>query len=174
MALDAAVAGGIGLFAPDLLEEVACQLAWTGRGPEAARLAAAAAAVRAARGLAPFPIAIAERRAELAALAQRLDASAYADAVAEGARLDLESAVRLAGRGRGERRRPATGWGALTPTELEVAKLVADDCSNTVIAEKLFISVNTVKTHLSHIYAKLDVSGRTALAVEAARRLATD
>ena len=64
----------------------------------------------------------------------------------------------------------ATGWDSLTPTELQVADLAAEGLTNAVIAERLYISANTVKTHLSHIYHKLGVNGRTELAVALARR----
>lgn len=54
--------------------------------------------------------------------------------------------------------------------ELEVLELLGKGLSNKEIANKLFISVNTVKTHLSHIYEKLDVS-RRSMAVKKARSL---
>jgi DNA-binding CsgD family transcriptional regulator len=49
----------------------------------------------------------------------------------------------------------------LTPQERQVASLLAGGKSNREISEALFISENTVQTHLRHVYAKLDVSGRT-------------
>jgi DNA-binding CsgD family transcriptional regulator len=58
----------------------------------------------------------------------------------------------------------------LTPTELEVADIAAEGLTNQAIATRLVMSANTVKTHLSHIYAKLGVSGRSGLAAERARR----
>ncbi|NUP47999.1 MAG: AAA family ATPase [Catenulispora sp.] len=71
---------------------------------------------------------------------------------------------------RGARRRPATGWGALTPTEAEVAELVAEGLTNPEIAGRMFLSRRTVQTHVSHILAKLDVTTRTAVARAAAER----
>jgi len=50
--------------------------------------------------------------------------------------------------------------GALTPKEREVLALLAQGRSNRQIAEALFISAATVKTHLSHLYEKLGVSDR--------------
>jgi DNA-binding CsgD family transcriptional regulator len=47
--------------------------------------------------------------------------------------------------------------------ELEVARVVADGLSNPVIAWALFISVATVKTHVSHILAKLGLDSRVQL-----------
>jgi DNA-binding NarL/FixJ family response regulator len=52
----------------------------------------------------------------------------------------------------------------LSARELEVARLVADGLSNPAIASALFISVATVKTHVSHILAKLGLDSRTQLA----------
>ncbi len=43
---------------------------------------------------------------------------------AEGAALSTEEAIAYAQRGRGERKRPASGWGSLTPTERDVVRLV--------------------------------------------------
>lgn len=54
--------------------------------------------------------------------------------------------------------------------ELEVLQLVAEGFSNKEIAGKLFVSINTVKTHLSKLYEKLEVSRRTQ-AVEKAKSL---
>jgi DNA-binding CsgD family transcriptional regulator len=56
--------------------------------------------------------------------------------------------------------RPARGWGALTPAETKVAYLVADGRSNPEIAAALFLSRNTVQTHVSHILAKLGARSR--------------
>jgi DNA-binding CsgD family transcriptional regulator len=90
--------------------------------------------------------------------------------VATGASQDTDEAVRLARRSRGRRSRPVSGWSSLTPTESEVAELAAGSLSNPAIAERLVMSVNTVKTHLSHDYAKTGVTGRSGLAAEWARR----
>ena len=49
----------------------------------------------------------------------------------------------------------------LTPTELQVAELVASGYSNKEVAEKLFVSVRTVEANLSKIFRKLGVESRT-------------
>jgi DNA-binding CsgD family transcriptional regulator len=54
--------------------------------------------------------------------------------------------------------------------ERDVVRLVAEGRTNAEIGQRLFISANTVKKHLTHVYAKLDVNGRTDLAAEVARR----
>ena len=83
-----------------------------------------------------------------------------------------EARMRPYGIRRGQRgprdRRPATGWDALTPTELRVAFLVADGLSNPAIAAELFLSYRTVQTHVSHILAKLGARSRAEVAHEAA------
>ncbi|MGH8455278.1 MAG: response regulator [Nevskiales bacterium] len=56
----------------------------------------------------------------------------------------------------------------LSDRELEVLQLVADGGSYAEIAKQLFISVNTVGTHISHIYDKLAVSSRGKAVKEAA------
>jgi len=72
---------------------------------------------------------------------------------------------------RGPRRRPASGWAALTPTEVKVAGLVAEGRSTPDIAKELFLSRRTVQTHISHILAKLDVGSRVAIARAAIHHL---
>ena len=53
------------------------------------------------------------------------------------------------------------GQAALTEREIQVLRLVAQGSSNPEIAEKLCISINTVKTHLSSILHKLQLENRT-------------
>jgi LuxR family maltose regulon positive regulatory protein len=49
----------------------------------------------------------------------------------------------------------------LSVREIEVLKLIEAGLSNQEIASRLFISITTVKKHISNIYAKLDVKTRT-------------
>lgn len=58
----------------------------------------------------------------------------------------------------------------ISQRELEVLELLAEGHSNKGIAERLFVSPNTVKTHLARLYEKLEVSRRTQ-AVQKAREL---
>ncbi len=64
----------------------------------------------------------------------------------------------------GSRRRPADGWESLTATERTVSLLVAEGLTNGAVARRLYISPHTVNTHLRHIFAKLGVPNRVALA----------
>jgi ATP/maltotriose-dependent transcriptional regulator MalT len=54
--------------------------------------------------------------------------------------------------------------------ELEVLQLMAEGLSNDEIAGRLFVSLNTIKTHTSKLFEKLDVKRRTQ-AIEKAKRL---
>jgi DNA-binding NarL/FixJ family response regulator len=63
---------------------------------------------------------------------------------------------------------------SLTEREVEILQLLAFGHTNRDIGEKLFISPDTVKTHLEHIYQKLGASDRTAAVAEALRRRLID
>ncbi|NKZ06331.1 helix-turn-helix transcriptional regulator [Actinomadura latina] len=52
----------------------------------------------------------------------------------------------------------------LSPREHEIALLVADGLGNQRIAERLYLSVRTVETHLSRVFAKIGVSSRVGVA----------
>src|SRR5260221_10843939 len=58
----------------------------------------------------------------------------------------------------------------LTPTELRVLRFLPTNMSRTQIARELYLSVNTVNTHVRNIYSKLDARDRST-AVERAREL---
>jgi DNA-binding NarL/FixJ family response regulator len=62
-------------------------------------------------------------------------------------------------------RRPPPALDELTPREREVLVLIAKGLSNTEIAERLFMSVPTAKTHVSRILSKLDARDRAQLVV---------
>ncbi len=57
----------------------------------------------------------------------------------------------------------------LTERELEVLQLIVEGCSNALIAERLYITVGTVKTHVRNILNKLCADDRTQAAVRALR-----
>jgi DNA-binding CsgD family transcriptional regulator len=88
----------------------------------------------------------------------------------EGASMNEAELRTYVQRGRGGRGRPPAGWGSLTPTERQVVELVTEGLTNKDIAAKLFMSVPTVKSHLTHVYGKLGLTSRAALTAEAVRR----
>ena len=154
------------LLTVDALELLAVLLAQRNRAGDAARLLGAVEAARAATG---YSFRLPYRALQIQAQRGALDP---AD-LAAGARLTLAEAVALATGARGKRGRPSFGWESLTPTEARVVELVGEGCSNAQIAEKLFVGVSTVKTHLVHVYEKLGMSSRTELAAAAGRKEAT-
>jgi DNA-binding CsgD family transcriptional regulator len=148
-------------------------LAVTRRITDAARLAGAAQAERDRIG---FRLRIPPEReiyaADLSTIEQALGADAFAQAFADGAAMTLDEAVAFAQRSRGRRGRPSYGWESLTPTEEDVVALIIEGCTNVEIAQRLLMSRETVKTHLSHIYTKLRIRTRAQLAALAATRAA--
>ncbi len=154
----------------DALELLARLAAQQDSNKEAVRLWAAAESLRTALGYARFPVEQGSYEAAVAAAKEAIGAEEFAAAWTEGAKLSTEQAIAYAARGRGERKRPATGWASLTPSELEVVRLVGEHLSNPEIAARIFVSRATVKTHLVHIFSKLGIDSRSELAAEAVRR----
>ncbi|MFK8911618.1 response regulator [Streptomyces sp. YS-3] len=103
-----------------------------------------------------------------------IEAGATGYLLKDAPREELFTAVRAAAAGRtvlspavasrlvSRVRTPARPDEALSAREREVLRLVAQGTSNREIARVLFISEATVKTHLTHVYAKLDVKDRAA------------
>ena len=145
---------GLVLGCIDSLESIAMLAAQRGAGEEAGILLGAADRARARSGYR-------RQHSETESLAARPDLD---DVIAKGRELDLARAISYAQRARGPRRRPDSGWASLTPTEQSVVALAVQGLSNPEIATRLFISRGTVKTHLAHVYGKLQVANRTELA----------
>ena len=163
-ALAVRVEHGLRTFYVDSLEGLAALAARRDSPAETVRLVAACEAARERIGY-PLPaINQADHDTVIATVRAALSDTEWATAWSEGSALDLEAAVAYATRARGARDRPSTGWGSLTPTEREVVGLVVSGLTNPEIASRLFVSRATVKTHLSHVYAKLGVANRTELA----------
>jgi predicted ATPase/class 3 adenylate cyclase/DNA-binding CsgD family transcriptional regulator len=155
-----AAPAGLVLSVIDGLELLGEDSAAQGDTERAAHLLGAAAAERQRRG---YEARMVPDETELLELSERLRTS-EAQGWAAGASLDLADAVELVRRSRGPRTRPSHGWASLTPTEAKVVDLVADGLSNDEIASRLVVSTATVKTHLSHVYAKTGSKHRTELA----------
>src|SRR5271165_664771 len=157
------------LLIPDILECLAALASQDGSHREAARLFGAAEAIRQPMGAVRFKIWDAGYQASVAALRDALGEQDFDGAWAEGGGLSTEEAIAYAQRGRGQRKRPTSGWASLTPTERDVVRLVSDGLANNDIATRLFVSPRTVQTHLTHVYTKLGLTSRVQLAQEAAR-----
>jgi DNA-binding CsgD family transcriptional regulator len=157
------------LLIPDILECLGTLASQDDSHREATRLFAAAESIRQRMGSVRFKIYDAYYQASVAALRDAMGEKDFDSAWAEGTGLSVAEAIAYARRGRGQRKRPTSGWGSLTPTEREVVQLVSEGLANNDIATRLFISPRTVQTHLTHVYTKLGLTSRVQLAQEAAR-----
>ena len=157
------------LLIPDILECLAVLAGQDGSHREAVRLFAAAESIRQRIGAVRYKVWDAGYEAAVAAVRNAMGETDFDAAWAEGAAVSTEEAIAYAQRGRGQRKRPASGWASLTPTERDVVRLVSDGLANNDIATRLFVSPRTVQTHLTHVYTKLGLTSRVQLVQEAAR-----
>jgi DNA-binding CsgD family transcriptional regulator len=157
------------LLIPDVLECLAALAGEAGSHREAARLFGAAHAIRLRIGAVRFKIYDTGYEASVDALREAMRVNDFDAAWAEGAALSAGEAIVYAQRGRGQRKRPSSGWASLTPTERQVVQLVSEGLANNDIATRLFVSPRTVQSHLTHVYTKLGLASRVQLAQEAAR-----
>jgi predicted ATPase/DNA-binding CsgD family transcriptional regulator len=158
------------LCVPDCFECLAELADGVGNSQHAVRLLGAASAIRESLGLPLFKVYEDGHEAIIASLRNTMVDSDFDAAWTEGAALSTEEAVAYALRGRGERKRPSSGWDSLTPTELDVVRLVGEGLPNKDIATRLFVSPRTVQSHLRHVYNKLGLGSRVQLAQEADRQ----
>ena len=159
------------VITPEILECLGRVLALTGRHRDAARIFGATESLWQRTGAARSRVHQEDIEKAFDALRDALGDSDFKAAWAEGAPLSTDETIAYAQRGRGARKRPSSGWGSLTPTELDVVRLVSEGLANKHIATRLFISPRTVQTHLTHVYTKLGLTSRVQLAQEAARRI---
>jgi predicted ATPase/class 3 adenylate cyclase/DNA-binding CsgD family transcriptional regulator len=168
-ALACASTSRVYLPVPEILERLGGIGTRVGNQPEAARVFGAADAFRQRKGVVRYAVYDAAYQASVTELRNAMGEQEFDAAWAEGAALSIEEAIAYAQRGRGERKRPASGWPSLTPAERDVARLICEGLANKEIATRLFVSPRTVQAHLSHIYAKLGIASRVQLVQEAAR-----
>ena len=154
---------------PDILESLADIARIEGAHRDAARLLGIADALGQRMGAVRFKVFDDDHEACVAELRNALGEKDFNEAWDEGASLSSEEAIAYVQRGRGERKRPASGWASLTPTERDVVRLVGEGLGNKDVAARLFVSPRTVESHLTHVYTKLGLSSRVQLAQEAAR-----
>ena len=130
---------------------------WTSVSPDLAELESATDQVRAA--LEEMTVAAKAAVAGARAIVEVMDAAVAVLEVAERASA-FESTADVANR----------PGGGLSPREREVLALVAEGRSNKAIAEALFVSPNTIKTHVASLMNKLHADSRVQLAAIAARQ----
>jgi predicted ATPase/DNA-binding CsgD family transcriptional regulator len=169
LALAADINAQLGI--PDILECLGTLASGRDSHREAARLFGAAHVTRRRLGSVRFKIHDADCEAAVTALRDVMGEEEFDAAWAEGVELSVDEGIAYAQRGRGERKRPSSGWASLTPTERDVVRLVGEGLANKAIAARLFVSPRTVHTHLTHVYTKLGLSSRVQLAQEAARHI---
>jgi DNA-binding NarL/FixJ family response regulator len=103
-----------------------------------------------------------------------LRAGARAYLLKDASREELASAIRAVAAGESlldpEMVSAAHDDGGLTARECEVLRLIADGMNNAQIATALFVSENTVKTHVSNIFTKLGCRDRAAAVLQSWRR----
>lgn len=163
-ALQTRVEHNLWTFVPDSLDGLARLAAAEARFPEAVRLLATSANGREQVG---YPRPTIDQPAVDVTVDEARTAmgdEGFEEVWAEGSSLSLDEAAAYVSRSRGPRQRPSVGWASLTPTELQVVDLVAEGLTNPEIGRRLFMSRDTVKTHLAHVYAKLGVPNRVKLA----------
>jgi predicted ATPase/class 3 adenylate cyclase/DNA-binding CsgD family transcriptional regulator len=153
---------------PNILECLAQIAGEGGSDRVAARLFGAADNMRRRIGAVRFKIHEAGWETAVAAIRDALGQLDFETEWARGAALTTDEAITYAQRGRGERKRPTSGWASLTPAERDVVRLVSEGLGNKEIALRLFVSPRTVQTHLTHVYTKLGLSSRVQLVQEAA------
>jgi predicted ATPase len=121
---------GLRATQPDSLEALVRHRAAIQPSVDDVRTLYAAQAARAAMGLPRQPYGQRAFDTTAADLREALGDPAFDKAAAEGADLTLDEGVGYARRARGRRGRPAAGWSSLTPTELQVVRLVVEGLTN--------------------------------------------
>jgi predicted ATPase/DNA-binding CsgD family transcriptional regulator len=173
-ALEIRRAAGLRTCYVNSLDALAGLEADAGRRAEAVRLLAVSSAARDTMGYPRPPVDLPAHDRLVAALRTGLGEEQFDGLWDEAAGRPLDDTVAMLLRGRGPRNRPQAGWQSLTPTELDVVRLITEGLSNPEIAGRLYVSRSTVKAHLAHIYAKVGVANRTELATLAGGELAEE
>jgi DNA-binding CsgD family transcriptional regulator len=164
-ALEVALRHGLRPWICDLLEQLAYTDVAAGRADRVSALIGSVARARQSMG---YRYRLTHRQARWDVVAGPLvDSAAWAD----GAGRTIEDVTAWVRRGHGRRVRPQVGWAALTPTEAVVVAHVAEGLTNAETAKRMFVSPATVKSHLEHVYAKLQVHGRVELIAKTAHQI---
>jgi DNA-binding NarL/FixJ family response regulator len=138
------------LGVPDTLECLAVLASEAGNHAEGARLFGAAQSLRQQTGEVRFQIYQATHNGALDSLQQAMEQNDFDNAWVEGAQLSADEVIAYAQRGRGERKRPNSGWDSLTPAEHDVVLLVCEGLGHKEVATRLFVSPRTVQCRCDH------------------------
>lgn len=161
------------LGTPDLIELLAAVATTAGRHHDAARLFGSAAGVRDRTGAVRAKVYDADYEASVNSLREAMPQNDFERRWDQGNALSTAEAIAYAcrgdGKGKGESKRPSTGWASLTPAERNVVRLISAGLRDKEIAAELSVSPRTVHSHLNRIYAKLNISSRLQLAQKAAQ-----
>lgn len=176
-ALSLAESAGAPVFVAEIVHWIACLAAAADQAPQAAYLFGAAEALYERYGIDLHTEDYVLTVHQVRAAREQMDAAAFGAAWQRGRHLPQNEIVTLArtilvqpqsespvpaAQQRADVIEPSNVIEPLSERELEVLILLASGLSNQALAERLFISVNTVQTHLRHIYGKLGVASRSA------------
>jgi DNA-binding CsgD family transcriptional regulator/tetratricopeptide (TPR) repeat protein len=154
---------GVFMGVADSLDALAGLAVARGNLDVAARLFGSSDALREARGLLMTPPRSDRYHADVALARQGLGPEQFDAAWRQGAELTADEAVAYASKRSGRRGGSSPESPGLSPTERQVVDLVLEGLTNAEVAERLFVSPETVKTHLSKAFAKLRVRSRREL-----------
>jgi predicted ATPase/DNA-binding CsgD family transcriptional regulator len=148
-----------------------CTLAWMaaecGQHERAAILLGSAQRVRDESSLALIELFRPQHERSVSLIVKGIGQRAFAAAFARGRAMTIGEGVAFAVAG-GQALRPTSAVKAasdaeLTPRQLEIARLIAEDLTNRQIADRLFLSERTVETHITNILNKLGLNSRVQL-----------
>ena len=144
-ALSTSAEVGAYLGVPDILDILAGLAGDADSHREAARLFGAADGIRQRTGEVRWRMLHqSEYEESVARLRNTMDEADFQPHGQKAPRRSTDDAIAYAQRGRGERKRPSSGWASLTPAELDVVRLVSEGLGNKDVAARLFVSPRTV------------------------------
>jgi DNA-binding CsgD family transcriptional regulator len=162
-ALRAFHALGVYTGVADCLDALAGLAVARGSAGVAARLFGAAAKLREARGLLMTPSRSDPYEADVALAREGLGTEQFDEAWRQGGELTADDAVAYASKRSGRRAGRSSEPHGLSATERQVVEFVLQGLTNAEVAARLFISAETVKSHLSKVFSKLGVRSRRDL-----------
>jgi non-specific serine/threonine protein kinase len=150
-----------------VLETLAWMAAESGRPERAATLLGCAEQVRGQSAMTLMDLYRPQHDRSVTAIVRTIGEKAFDAAFARGRAMTIDEGVDFAVTDKPAHKpaplvRSASDT-ALTPRQLEIAQLIADDLSNRQIADRLFLSERTVETHITNMLNKLGLNSRVQL-----------